>query len=384
MSADGGIPVGCLSPCHGFNGVVEQWKTSTHYATAIASTGTDEVATWTGPGPCGNCHAIDALNGRTAGNVGTLADGGVANVTSGELGYLNPATSKLTDSTYTGSSKVASVSCVTCHSVDNNTDPHRTGKVYTPGSFAFRVPTGTNDQAYIEKSPTLGTVTGQPAGALGPSNTCVWCHKSRKDVTNYVTTSNPLTSLNWGPHEGPQTDVFSGLGGYHYAGKTYGTSTHQQRLACADCHMPDVPTNANVPNHSFYAQVSACQTCHVGATNFDIGGGQGQMKAAISELQKALNDAGYITRSAAAPYMPLATADLADGHYELDKSRPNSGPDGGTTVLTADQAGALYNYFLIARGGAGGIHNPKYVRQLIFDSYFAIKGQPPTTLIRPQ
>jgi hypothetical protein len=30
-----------------------------------------------------------------------------------------------------------------------------------------------------------------------------------------------------------------------------------------------------------------------------------------------------------------------------------------------------------------GVHNPKYTKQLVFDSYFAIKGLPPTTLVRP-
>jgi hypothetical protein len=300
---------------------------------------------------------MDALTGRSAGSVGTLADAGVTNVLKGELDYANPAKANaLTDSTYTGVSKVASVACVTCHAVTDANDPHKTGAAWTPGSFRFRVPVGKDDEAFIEKSPLLGTVTGQSAGKLGTSNTCVWCHKSRKDVTNYITASNTLTSLNWGPHEGPQTDVFSANGGYHFTGLTYGTSTHQQKLACVDCHMPTVTTNGGTPNHSFYAQVSACTQCHVGATNFDIGGGQSQMKASLTELEKALNDAGYLTRSAAAPYTALLASQIGDGNWALDKTRPGAGPDGGATVLTADQAGALFNYIIVARGGAGGIH----------------------------
>src|SRR5262245_20893270 len=31
-----GLPTSCLSPCHGFNGIVEQWKTSTHYSAFIS------------------------------------------------------------------------------------------------------------------------------------------------------------------------------------------------------------------------------------------------------------------------------------------------------------------------------------------------------------
>jgi hypothetical protein len=386
LGADGGVglPASCLSPCHGFNGIVEQWKTSTHYSAFISNLGGDEVATWTGATACGNCHAVDALQQRVEGSLATLGDAGVTNAKNGELGYRNPANGALTEAVYKGSAKVAQVGCITCHQVTPESDPHRTGQPYTKGSFPLRVPVGATDQATIEKSPDKTAVTGTPAGTLGPANTCVWCHRSRKDVTNYIGADTTLTSPNWGPHEGPQADVFSGAGGYHFAGMTYGTSTHQQKLACNDCHMPNSTANGMSPNHSFYAQVSACTNCHVGATNFDISGGQSQVKAAMAELQKVLNDAGYLTRAPTAPYPALSNSELADGNFELDKTRPGGGADGGTPHLTADQAGALYNYIVVARGGALGVHNPKYVKQLIFDSYFALKGSPPTTLVRPQ
>jgi hypothetical protein len=370
---DGGLATSCLSPCHGFNGIVEQWKTSTHYAAYVSNLNGGEVANWTGPTACGNCHALDGIQLRLASSVGTLADGGVANVASGELGYKKPQSGGLSDSTYTGSAKVAAVTCVTCHAVTDATDPHRTGQPYTPGSFPLRVASGANDQAFLEKSPDTNAVVGMGAGTYGTANTCIFCHKSRKDVTNYIGSSNNISTY-WGPHEGPQADVFSGQGGYHFKNMTYGTSTHQQKLTCVDCHMPDVASNGNAPNHSFYAQISSCDNCHVGATTFDIGGGQSQIKAAMFELEGALNTAGYITRGSG----PLSGSQLTDGAFNLDVGR------GGGQPLTADQAGALYNYFLLAHGGAMGVHNPKYVRQLIFDSYFAITGMPPKTLVRPQ
>jgi hypothetical protein len=92
MTGDGGaIPTSCLSPCHGFNGVVAQYHGSTHYMVYLANVNSAEAQTWTTPGlPCGNCHAIDALQQRTGGNVGTAHDGGVANLSSGELVYLDP------------------------------------------------------------------------------------------------------------------------------------------------------------------------------------------------------------------------------------------------------------------------------------------------------
>ena len=108
------------------------------------------------------------------------------------------------------------------------------------------------------------------------------------------------------------------------------------------------------------------------------------LRLVVSELQKALNDAGYLTRSTAAPYLPLTSAQLADGNFPLDKTRPGGGPDGGTLHLTPDQAGAVYDYLIVARDASLGAHNPKYTRQLIFDAYFAMTGLPPTTIVRPQ
>ena len=137
-------------------------------------------------------------------------------------------------------------------------------------------------------------------------------------------------------------------------------------------------------NHSFYAQLQACvRRATSGPPRSTSTPVEGQIKLASVELQKLLNDAGYLTRGTAAPYPALKPNELTDAHFELDKTRPGGGPDGGTSHLTADQAGALYNYIIVARGGALGVHNPKYVKQLIFDSYFAIKGLPPTTITRP-
>ena len=48
--------------------------------------------------------------------------------------------------------------------------------------------------------------------------------------------------------------------------------------------------------------------------------------------------------------------------------------------VPADKAGALYNYMLLARGGAKVVHNPRYCRQLFWDSMVALTGLPPTTL----
>jgi Cytochrome c552 len=380
-----GVPVSCLSPCHGFGGVVEQYRSSIHYTAYVTNVGTTTAAEWTTPGsPCGNCHAIDALGQRAAGNVGTDRDAGVVNLASGELQYVDPATSHPNYATYAGSATIAQVHCTTCHAVTNANDPHKTGMPWVPDSFPTVV-SADKGSVFLEKSPSAGSVTGSDAGFYGPGDTCMWCHRSRVDVTNYITASTKITSLYWGPHEGPQADIFTAAGGYHYANQSYGTSTHQQKLSCVDCHMPNVADNNNVPDHTFNANLSACgaSSCHTPApTSFDVAGGQSAVQGAMIDLERALNNVGYLTRSQSAPYAPVSDPDGGGGQVgdlSFDQDRPLPGP-----TLTADQAGALYNYILIARGGASGVHNPKYVKQLIFDSYQAIAHRaPPSLPVRP-
>lgn len=383
---DGGLATSCLSPCHGFNGIVEQWKTSVHFATYVSNLGGTEVDSWTGAQACGNCHAADALTGRVAGNVNApgVGDAGVLNLKNGTLLYRTAAASTgASEVTYAGSVKVAAVNCTTCHEVSPANDPHRTGApTYVSGSFPNRVPVGANDEAFIAKSPDTTAVTGQSAGKRGASNTCIWCHRSRKDVTNYVMASNNISQY-WGPHEGPQADIFTAKGGYHYASKTYGTATHEQKLTCVDCHMPDNAGNGNFPDHSFYPQLAVCTKCHALAKNFDVGGamtafaGKTTVTPAFTsymgQLQSLLNTAGVLTRSD--PSGGLTAAELGDGNWALDQGRSKPG-------VSADVAGALYNYMLLARGSAESVHNPTYSKQLVYDSIVAL-GSTPTGLSRP-
>lgn len=376
---EGTLNVGCLSPCHGFTGIVEQWKTSTHFATYVANLGGEEVDSWTGTSACGNCHSIDAVEQRLAENVRYLGSTGPVNVASGQVGYVNDSgpSPKIAESTYAGDATVAVVHCTTCHEVTDETDPHRTGAVYEPGSFPLRVPSGPSDEAFIEKSSAVGVSDGTAIGAYGAGNACIWCHKSRKDVTNYIMPTGNSLSTRFGPHQGPHADVFSGKGGYHYASKTYDSSSHQAlEKGCVSCHMGSVAANGGIGDHSFAPTLSSCKSagCHVAATSFDVIGGQTDMKSSLRELRGALNDLHWLTRAEAAPFDDLTPAQLADDNFTEDSPKAAAG-------LTGPQAGAVYNYLLIARGGAGGIHNPLYVRQLIFDSYFELTGDPPPSML---
>jgi hypothetical protein len=387
------IPVSCLSPCHGFNGVVAQFQTSVHYTEYLVNVASAAPETaWTTTGAaCGNCHAIDGLQQRVTGNVGTTDGGAVVNLASGELQYRDPATGALSTSNYLGTATVAEVYCTTCHAVTDANDPHKTGIPWTPGSFPLQI-SEDGGAINIERSPSVAGVTGTQAsgpngGNFGPGATCMWCHRSRVDVTNYLTTiGNAITSTRWGPHEGPQADLFTGVGGYQYAGKTYGQATHEQKLSCVDCHMVSVAENSNVADHSFTPQLSACLGCHAGASSFDVSGFETDVQSALTVMETFLNAQGLLTRASAAAatapfYPPLTGAQLGDGNWSQDNPVPGASLGGGT--LTEDQAGGIYNYILISRGGAYGVHNPKYIGELLYDSYVAVAGAPLPGFARP-
>jgi cytochrome c551/c552 len=357
-----------MTPCHGFEGVVEQWKTSRHFAAYVANLDGEEVESWTGAKSCGNCHAIDGIEMRVNDEVGYTGTVGPEDAPHGQINYRRSTDGAITESIYQGQATVAVVHCSTCHVTEGDADPHKTGGDYVPGSFELRVPTETDGYALIEKSATVGMSTGTATQNYGSGHACMWCHKSRKDVTNYIAASTiNITSSHWGPHDGPHTDIYTGEGGYEYTGKTYGQSTHQLALenGCVNCHMPAIEENMGVGNHSFYPQLSACTAqCHRTATSFDINNGQTDTKFALQRLRETLNTLLMLTRDGV---NPLSAEELADEEWRHDEALPKNGVPQG-------QAGALYNYFIVARGSAFGVHNPTYTSQLLYDSIEASGG----------
>jgi hypothetical protein len=381
--ADAGNPLAqgaCTTPCHTFGGVVDQWRFSNH-----SHPQENEI----GVGPCGNCHGIDGIQQRLSNNYVVTADAGTPpDVSHGHVNFTT-ASGSVAEISYGGATTVGQIHCTTCHDFNPTNDPHVTGK-YNPGQAPLRVPGGIDDYALLEKTPASTsplTSVGQPVKYLA-ANTCIFCHKSRKDVTLYIGANNPLNSVRWGPHEGPQADVYSGLGGYAFSGQTYSSSRHATLTnACIDCHMSPNPGNGNVPDHSMKPSLTFCKTCHTEYTGqtFDVQGGQSIVKNALFELQGLLNTAGMLTRASTSPYDALGADELADAQFNLDSVRPNSGLGGASIVANSPTAGALYNYLLIARSKDFGVHNPTYAKQLLWDSIKQIKGANPTSLAaRPQ
>ena len=90
----------------------------------------------------------------------------------------------------------------------------------------------------------------------------------------------------------------------------------------------------------------------------------------MAMVQAAMNTKGWLQRANNAA---LTATELADNQFHLDRTRTG-------ITLTADEAGAVYNYFIISRGGAMYTHNSVYTKQLLLDSYRAITANPTATL----
>jgi hypothetical protein len=112
------------------------------------------------------------------------------------------------------------------------------------------------------------------------------------------------------------------------------------RDTCVTCHIGEDM------NHDFEPDVSACQSCHSDAEDFDIEGVQTETKALIAELGELLEAKGLLD----------------------EEGEPVVG------TYPAAQASALWNYIFIAiEDGSFGVHNPGYTKSLLEASIAALQ-----------
>jgi hypothetical protein len=402
VAASGPAGGGCTVPCHGFqNSIVSQWRSSKHYAASALAISTPTVLLNTQY--CGNCHAGDGMEHRLANEVTTLGNVGGTNVNLGHLNYINPD-GGVSQVLYAGGSNSTLIHCTTCHAFNKDNDPHVTGQYQ---QVPLRVPSG-EDRVYLEKSPDPDAgLTGMSLPtAYGPGNTCMFCHKSPRDVSFYITKGKPISiTARWGPHNGTQAELFTGEGGYRFPGQTYNSSIHSTLPnGCTKCHMPPVIENNNLPDHSYLPRLSTCgaSNCHAGTiSTFDLAvaphdpkkdAGQTVVKALLGELRLLLcppagngtGDGGadapcLLSRVEATPpaSAPVLTGtELTDGDFALDFARTTT----PTISVPTDTAGALFNYLVVVKSRDNGTHNPIYTQQLLWDSIQAYKGSPSTVM----
>lgn len=360
-------------------------------ADSLSTAATDGV-----PNSCNGCHetdnddgllgdlqdAYDAKFAATPTNVyfSQWASSGHADYTGDALNHWN------------GDGSI-STRCAKCHSKGGFIDCVNDGTVDMAARLGTTISCGachTNgDNAELFTDPetlyaaglaTLVNVefpSGLTATLGDDSNICMACHQgssSTPTVDGNIAAIPPDLSFS-NIHYFAAAASFFGTevkGGYEYSAATssfavdpvyatemtfpaHGGTTY---TTCVGCHMGG---SEGPDNHNFMPQVSDCSGCHgvgAGGQFADLGG---SVSGKFTEIQ-TLKD-------------QLLSILTTSGVTALDGYPYFSG------ITTAEQLKGAYNWQVADKEPGGYIHNPDYIRQLLFDSITDMGGTP--TVARP-
>ncbi|MCD4682045.1 MAG: hypothetical protein K8R86_02075 [Bacteroidales bacterium] len=245
------------------------------------------------------------------------------------------------------------INCYTCHWIHNE---------YTPADWALTYTDEVNFWHTGGKAVTEDFEKG---------NLCANCHQSR------VTTPWPvpgsadiyeITSMRYGPHHGPMANLLGGFGGYEVPGSmTYTSSMHKNiEDACVTCHMADA-----------YGQQAGG---HVMNVAYEYHGGMELLEAgcdaaechpegiadATEEVQEEVHE---MLEALHYKLIDLAVSDSAGYLLGDDGTLASSS---NPANLSADEAGAFFNFKFVEEDRSGGIHNIKYAKALLNNSLEAL------------
>lgn len=187
------------------------------------------------------------------------------------------------------------------------------------------------------------------------SNLCVNCHQTRTAEPNSASpgATFSIESIHYGPHHGPQANLFEGIGFAEIDGPIVypapGLSLHRTQASCISCHMAEF--SANTGGHTFKPSLAKCNSCHTfTATTFNYFGKQTDIQLQLDDLRDQLLSLGVIEWIE------------ADQTYE---------PVVGTYPMV--QAQAYFNWIGLTEDRSLGVHNPVYTRALLTNSIAALK-----------
>lgn len=282
--------------------------------------------------------------------------------------------------------------CQRCHTNEGFVEFVKTGKVdetgfvtdpSQPSCFTCHDPHGTGNFSLRVSEPVVLANGEQFSGGKG--NLCAACHQSRSDAGAVVVVMEASkVSSRFGPHYGPQGDLFAGTNAYEFPGKTYANSPHTEIItdSCVSCHktLPEkrFSLSPGVAGHSFNIEgevheqpvlnTAGCLGCHPdikqatgnlvfdkkATEDYDLDGKIEPFQLEVRGLlDKFLNSegTGY-----------LQTIDPA--FYDKN-GRWQNVKEGERTV---EQMAALFNYVFFVEDRSLGIHNPKYAIQILYDT----------------
>lgn len=304
--------------------------------------GTNGADGATGVTACMECHdtdntilAIDAQFVQSGHRLGAYVSyaggrGSCANCHSSE-GFIEYATfGEVSAATINNPS---AWECKTCHQI------HSTFEV--------------EDYALRMVEPVEWNISDGTADLGASSNLCGNCHQSRTAEPNTAAPADSfkITSTHYGPHHGPQANLFYGMGFAEIAGSaTYPTAGEgiHKNASCTMCHMGEYADNMG--GHTWKANLASCQTCHA-TTDFNYGGVQTSVEADLIVLRDKLIELGVVA------------GDDVDGYHPVTGTYP---------MLHAQ---AYYNWVGLYEDRSNGVHNPKYIEALIANTIEALNAK---------
>ncbi|WP_346864372.1 hypothetical protein [uncultured Draconibacterium sp.] len=189
------------------------------------------------------------------------------------------------------------------------------------------------------------------------SNLCANCHQSRRGFEYYqaltsvtingIPTEVPdgmvgINSSHAGPHHGPQANTLLGDGAM-----VTGTIATHTSVGCTGCHMGEV--DGFTGGHSFKPSLAACNSCHSGATDFNINGKRTDFDTRLEAIAEALVEAGALGK------------DEDTGEYHP-----------AVSIVTDDEFLAFWHYMYLYEDHSHGAHNPPHFENLLTSAETAL------------
>jgi len=225
--------------------------------------------------------------------------------------------------------------------------------------------------------------------------------------TNDLDTVQYRVSRSFAVHDGNQSNLFTGINGYEYVGKTYTRTWKHSANSCTDCHMNTFNAADSTGGHSLRVNKAECTNCHGGDKLTPI---QNNITLKLTELAELLTARKVfkktVSGTGAISYAAEPTHDFNGKLYPTTQTTGNLfatsvsnntvSPTTGLVIYgnmlkygadtdyknrigrtwTMGELGAAYNYGFINSELSKGVHNPTYALQLLQNSIDWLSAHP--------
>jgi hypothetical protein len=190
----------------------------------------------------------------------------------------------------------------------------------------------------------------------GNSNICAMCHQNRPADPPIDSPDDPIESIRWGPHHGPQANHLSGQGAYEFDGPYPAAAQHNELISdgCVGCHMADAPSSGNAGGHTFWVQYEYHSAEEVNSKGCGCHTAwEGDDELAAEAVEDRAEEFG--AKMATLKGLLMDEGWLGEDDYVIPDNAPTE----------ADDRGALWNYRMFLEDRSNGIHNPVYADAVI-------------------